>query len=200
LKNYRRYLIIFSAPVVIFLISYLALALYIGNKAEEDTKMKADALLVLGARSYIDGKYNPCLEARVEHAVDLYKANYAHKLIVSGGNDHEDNANEAETMKKIAVEKGVKPNDILMEKTATSTYENFTHSQSILTNNKLKSVIVVTEPFHMARSILIAEKLNYNFTVSQAADSPCWKPQKYMTKYFLKEPIAIMLYKLQNKL
>lgn len=184
----------------VFVLAYLLFAVYIGEQAENDTKFPSDIILVLGARSYIDGKYNPCLEARVTHAVELYKNHYAAKIIVSGGNDKEDNANEAETMKKIAIEKGVKPEDILLEKKATSTYENFLLSQNILKKNNLHSVIVVTEPFHIARASMIAYKLGYNFTLSPAENSPCWLPNKYFTKYFLKEPLAIMAYKIQNRL
>lgn len=181
-------------------IVFSVLAIYIANKAELSTAVKSDVILVLGARSYINGNYNPCLEARVDHAVKLYKDSYASKLLVSGGNDVEDNINEAETMKKIAIEKGVKKEDIFLEKSASSTYENFVLSGELMKKNGLKSVIVVTEPFHIARASLIADKLNFNYSVSPANDNSCWLPTKYLTKYFLKEPLAIILYKIQNKL
>lgn len=201
MKNYKRYLFFISSVLIIILVlAYLSIALYIAKQAERDTKLKADAILVLGARSYIEGKYNPCLKARVEHAVALYKAAYAPKIIMSGGNDREDDANEADTMEKIAIEKGIPSTDILEEKSATSTYENFSLSSDILKENNLNSVIVVTEPFHVARAALVAQKLGYNFSVSPAKNSPCWLPNKYLNKYFLKEPFAIAMYKLQNKL
>lgn len=169
-------------------------------QAIRDTALKADAILVLGAKSYINGKYNPCLQARVKHAVDLYKAHYAPKILMTGGKDKEDNVNEAETMKKIAVEEGVAPKDILLEKKASSTYENFLYSEQLLDQNRLKSVIIVTEPFHITRSSLVAQKLKYNFSVSPAINSPCWSPNHYLTKYFLKEPLALILYKIENKI
>lgn len=182
------------------IILYISLAIYIGTQAEKDSKSRSDAILVLGARSYIEGKYNPCLKARVEHAVDLYKSKYASKILMTGGNDIEDNVNEAETMKKIAVESGVNSKDILLEKQATSTYENLTFSQDILRKNGLKSVKIVTEPFHVARTELVAEKLGLNFSISPISTSPCWLPWKYFSRYFLKEPFAVILYKIQNKL
>jgi uncharacterized SAM-binding protein YcdF (DUF218 family) len=189
-----------STILIVSIIIYLSLAFVVGNRAEIDTKKRSDVILILGARSYIDKKYNPCLEARVAHAVDLYKQGYASKIIVSGGNDIEDNVNEAETMKEIAIEKGVKTSDVLMEKSATSTYENFLFSQEIITTNKLKSVIIVTEPFHMPRASLIADKLQYTYTISPTRESSCWQADKYFSKYFLKESLAILQYKLQNKL
>ncbi|MBU3979169.1 YdcF family protein [Patescibacteria group bacterium] len=196
----KKYIIWIILCFSIFLSIYLLLALYIGINAEHDTKSKSDAILVLGARSYIDGKYNPCLKARVEHAVELYKSKYASKILMTGGNDTEDNVNEAEIMRKIAVESGVSSKDILLEKRATSTYENLTFSQAIFKKYGLKSVKIITEPFHAARAALVADKLGMKHTLSPASTSPCWLPWKYFSGYFLKEPFAIIMYKLQNKL
>jgi uncharacterized SAM-binding protein YcdF (DUF218 family) len=200
LRNFRPLFLLLSSVLIILVFIYLSLAIYVANHAEKDTTSKADTILVLGARSYINGAYNPCLEARVDHAADLYKAKYASKIIVSGGNDREDNVNEAQTMKKIAQEHGVPNSAILLENAATSTYENVVNSQKILSKNHLKTVIIVTEPFHMARASLVADKLGLIYTQSPASISPCWVANKYFSKYFLKEPVAIMIYKLQNKL
>ena len=197
----KKYLLTsFFIIVCIFIIVYTSLALYVANSASKDTKKHADAILVLGAGSYINGSYNPCLVARVTHAVDLYKANYASKIVMSGGYDVEEKATESLTMKKIAIEQGVSPKDILLESSSTSTYENFAYTAKVLSAAHLKSIIIVTEPYHEARAGLIATKQKYVFTQSPATNSPCWLPNKYVSKYFLKEPIAIMLYKLQNKL
>jgi vancomycin permeability regulator SanA len=186
------------AVLLLILTFYSSLAVNVARQATLDTKQKSDVILVLGARSYISGSYNPCLEARVKHAVELYKDQYAPMLLVSGGNDKEDNANEAETMKKIAIENGVEPRDIVLEKSASSTYENFLFAKKKLPENS--SVIVVSEPFHMTRASLVARKLQYRYTLSPASFSPCWQPAKYTTKYFLKEPFALMQYWIQGKI
>lgn len=64
----------------------------------------------------------------------------------------------------------------------------------------LNSIIIVTEPFHTARAALVAKKLGLKYTISPASISPCWQPWKYFSSYFLKEPFAIILYKIENKL
>jgi uncharacterized SAM-binding protein YcdF (DUF218 family) len=185
--------------VIVFNI-YLGLALYVGKAANIDTKKKSDVILVLGAKSYHGNGYNPCMVARVNHAVELYKGKYAPVMLLSGGNDVEDNVNEAETMAKLAEKAGVNKKAILLEKVSTSTYENFLNSKKILQEKHLRSVIIVTEPFHVARAALVAEKLGIKYTVSPAVNSPCWQQGKYLTKYFLKEPVAIVGYKIENKL
>lgn len=113
----KKFLIILSIIATSVLLLYAALLIYIGNKAEQDTKVKSDIILVLGGTvtsgTFCFGPicqqigfvpnphYNPCVVARVNQAVSLYKNGYAPKILMSGGNDKEDNANEAETMKKI---------------------------------------------------------------------------------------------------
>lgn len=186
--------------VVLFGGIYLSTALYVAKTTELDNKTHSDVILVLGAKAYRDNRYNPCLVSRVQHAVNLYKAKYASKLLFSGGVDKEDNISEANTMKKIAMSLGVPTNDILLESASTSTYENFLFAQKILQSNHLRSVIIVTEAFHSPRAALIAKKLNMNFTVSPVTTSVCWLPRKYFSGYFLKEPLAIMVYKIKNKL
>jgi uncharacterized SAM-binding protein YcdF (DUF218 family) len=185
---------------IFFLGIYLFLLFYVGQTANTDPKAKADAILVLGAKSYHGSSYNPCLVSRVAHAVDLYNADYAPKILFSGGTDKEDQVNEAETMQKIASDSGVPENNILLETKSTSTYENLLFSQKVLQSNNLNSIIIVTEPFHVARTALVAKKIGLNFSVSPASDSPCWTKWKYLSRYFLKEPFAILWYKIQNKL
>ncbi len=182
------------------LIIYSLLALYLVNQAENDEKKQADVILVLGAKAYRNNSYNPCLVARVQHAVNLYKDKYAPKLLFSGGTDFEDGTNEAQTMEQIASSLGVPPKDILLETSSTSTYENLLYSKKILQNKNFKSIILVTEPFHSPRARLVAKHLKLNVFTPPAIKSKCWLEKKYFSKYFLKEPLAIMYYKITKKL
>jgi len=204
--------------VLCVLLLFVSLLLYIGNKAQQNTKVKSDVIMVLGGNAYSGGvcygpickqkgfviqrRLNPCLVARVDHAVTLYKSHYAPKILMSGGNDKEDNTNEAETMKKIATDAGVPPAAILMENKSTSTYENFAFSQKILTENKLHSVIIVTDPYHNARAGLVASKLQYQYSLSADVESPCWEQDKnnFTNRDSVREVWALIGYKLLNKI
>ena len=182
------------------LVIYSFLAVYVSKTAENDEKKRADVILVLGTKAYRDGTYNPCLVARVKHAVDLYKAHYAPKLLFSGGTDKEDGINEAQTVKELALSLGVPANDILLEPASTSTYENLLLSKPLLQANQMKTIILVTEAFHAPRAILVAQKFGLDAVSSPAIDSICWTKNKYLSRYFLKEPLAIMFYKMKNRL
>lgn len=115
---------------------------------------------------------------------------------MSGGTDKEDNINEAETMKKIAIQAGVLGADILIEKESTSTYENLALSQKILNKAGLHSIIIVTDPYTNARAELVAEKLHYNYSLSPAINTPCSHP----SEYFFREPLAIIVYILSGNI
>jgi uncharacterized SAM-binding protein YcdF (DUF218 family) len=180
--------------VILFVGVYGVVATYIGMNVYKDNKVKSDAIIVLGAKAKYNGKDSPCLVSRINHGISLYKQGYAPILIVSGGNE------EAATMKKIALQSGVKSSDILEENQSTSTYENFAYSKDVLTQKNINSLIVITEPFHSPRASLISDKLDISHTVSPATDSPCWTKWKFLSRYFLREPFVVILYKLEGKL
>ncbi|AUH72056.1 YdcF family protein [Legionella sainthelensi] len=179
---------------------YFSLALYIIKNAENDEKKYADVILVLGTKAYHDDQYNPCLVARVQHAVALYKTNYAPKLLFSGGNDGKDGTNEAQAMKEMALYLGVSEEDILLEPASTSTYENLLFSEKILTAKQFNSILLVTEPFHLPRAMLVAQKIGLHVSSSPAIESLCWQKNRYFSRHFLREPLAIIYYKIKNQL
>ncbi|MFA9288451.1 MAG: YdcF family protein [Weeksellaceae bacterium] len=214
MKKVLLLLAVLGLATVLLLVSLL---LFIKNKAHEDTKVKSDVIMVLGGRvmSGMDCfgpiceqikfvpklRYNPCVLSRVDQAVLLYKEGYAPKILMSGGTD-EDNYNEAEIMKKMAMEAGVPEQDILLETKSTSTYENFVLSRKVITDADLDSVIVVSEPYHMARAGLVASKLDYDYTLSPAINSTCWDKDNFLGNWnFVKgELLALIGYKILNKI
>lgn len=186
--------------IILACMVYLALALYVAVLAATNTAVASDAIIVLGARSYLRGEYNPCLAERVKQGVKLYTSDYADTLIMAGGKDNEDGSIEAEVMKNIATEQGVIPEDIVLEPNSTSTYENLLYSKQLMDAHRLRSAIIVTAPYHVARATLVARKLKMQYSVSPAVDTPCWTQNKYLSRNFLSEPIAIVAYFLQGKL
>lgn len=213
----KRFLMAFSIIAIVAFLLYSALLVFIYREANRDTKVKSDSILVLGGKA-ISGTscfgpicqkigfvpkphYNPCLVARVDHAVALYKDQYAPKIIMTGGTD-EDGVNEAEIMKKIALKAGVPEADIVMEKESTSTYENFAFSKKIMNEAGFQTVIIVTEPYHIARAELVASKLHYTYSVSPAKESPCWDQNSFFANlnFLKKEALALIGYKLLNKI
>lgn len=184
------------------LCSYMFAYLLIAIHATYDSARTSDVIMILGEESYWGEAYNPCLVARVNHGVALYKQGYAPKLLMSGGYDeNKPQHNEAETMKKIAIARGVPEKDILLEKRSTSTYENMIFSRPILQEHQLSSILLVTAPFHSPRAAWTAAKqLDQPVAVSPSLINPCWQQHTYLSRYMLREPVALIYYVLHGRL
>ena len=179
---------------------YTLFALYIFSLRNLQAGETTDTAIVLGARSYIHGQYNPCLVSRVEAAISLLHDGKVRNLLFSGGTDKEDNKNEAEVMKKMAIERGIGEEKILLEKASTSTYENLLYAQALVKEHNIPSITIVTESFHMARVRLVAKSLGINAEYEAVQNSPCWNIKKPLSLNFLKEPVLIIYYLLTGKI
>lgn len=81
------------------------------SRLDADTVRPADAAVVLSTRAYEGGRLNPCLVARVEAAVELYRAGKVKKLVMTGGVSR-DLQSSAGNMQMIAEKMGVSKADI----------------------------------------------------------------------------------------
>ena len=132
---------------------------YIVDKIVDENNLNKgyDAILVLGA-GLRNGKPSPILKDRLDMAYKLYENGYSRKIIVSG--DHgKKYYDEVNVMKNYLLDKGIESNDIFMDHAGFSTYDSVYRAKEIfLTNN----IIIVTQQFHLYRSLYIAEKLELN--------------------------------------
>ena len=214
----RKLFVVLVALLVVVVASYAFVLALIAQKSTVDTKVKSDVIMVLGGHVFSGtsctgpicdkpgfvkvSRPNPCVVGRVAQAVSLYKEGYAPKILMSGGDDEEIHANEAETMKKWAVEADVPEEHILTETKSTSTYENFVLSKKIFEGAQLYSVLVVTEPYHIARAGFVATKLGYTYSVSPAVNKECWNSDYFFAnwKFVKRESLALIGYKLSGKI
>ncbi len=207
----KKILTTLSIVVAVFLLAYGALVIYVYQTAKQDTKVKSDAIVVLGEaamggtscfgprclQSLMSAPhYNTCLESRINYAVSLYKKHYASKIVMSGGTDKSDNVNEAEIMKTIAMKDGIPASDIFLENESTSTYQNLAFSQKVLDKAGLHSAIIVTDPPTNARAGLVASKLHYTYSLSPDTNTTC----SHLSDDIIREPLAIIYYFLSGKI
>ena len=187
------YLLVLTATFL-----YLSLLIIIGTNAYDllahPPTQQSDMALILGNRAYLNGAPNPCLTGRVDEGLLLYKQGLLPQLSMSGGRDHEDNRIEAQVMEAYARSKDFKE-DILIESHSSSTLENLKFSQATIQAAGVKSVIIVSEPYHMWRvkQLVEAGHLGQNFNVNYAAaPSQCWVRWGMAFKGALREPLAII--------
>lgn len=115
----------------------------------------ADCILVLGCSVRADGTPSAMLQDRVETGIRLYKQGVADKILMSG--DHgQDDYNEVQVMKDMAVAAGVPAEDVFMDHAGFSTYESVYRAKEIFQADK---IVIVTQKYHLYRGIYTAEEL-----------------------------------------
>src|SRR5207247_5306056 len=115
-----------------------------------DYRRPADAAVVLGARVYADGRPSDALADRVRTACQLYREGLARKLLFSGG-PGEGLIHETEGMKQMALQLGVKPQDILVDEAGLNTQATVGNTSSICARMHLSRILVVSHFYHLPR-------------------------------------------------
>lgn len=156
-KTIKITAIILSAVLLPFLI--IAAQIYFYDEAKEN--QTADAAIVLGAAVWTD-KPSPVFRERINHAVNLYKQKRVKKIIFTGGQGNSNEKTEARIAQIYAVDEGIPKEDILIENKSRTTFENLEFSKEIIDRENIKSVLIVTDPLHMKRSMAMADFLEIN--------------------------------------
>ena len=171
----------------------IAAVLLAGNR---DSAQKADAIVVLGAAQYA-GRPSPVLEARLDHAIRLYRRGIAPRLIVTGGKANGDITSEAETSARYARNHGVPASAIILEDESRSTTEQMHSVARIARTRQYTSVVLVSDRFHMLRLLLTAWKLGLVAHGSPTRSSPISLTDGAGIRYVLAEsfkaPMAFLL-------
>ena len=123
---------------------------------EEAAKIQdADCILVLGCQVRNNGVPSAMLEDRLRRSVELYDLGAAPKLLMSGDHGRE-NYDEVGAMRQYAMDNGVPSEDIFMDHAGFSTYESMYRARDVF---QAKKIIIVTQQYHLYRSIYAAEAL-----------------------------------------
>lgn len=148
-----------KALIIIMIIAlsysfYVARSIYLyGNISEY---VKVDAVIVLGAAIW-DDKPSPVFEERIKHGIWLYKNGYASKIIFTGGKAKNKRYSESRVAMNYALENQIPKKDILIEEKSKITEENIFYAEQIVENNEFSKVIIVSDPLHMKRAMLMAK-------------------------------------------
>lgn len=147
---------------------------------------KTDAIIVMSAGVIQNGP-NEVTKARIDKAIELYRKNIAKTIIMAGG-DLSDKIDTPLTMKKYAVKMGIPESDIKVSYSGNSTYSIL---KKVANDYKLNSAFIVTQKYHLYRSIYIANKFGidaYGYEAENAGTSFMTKAKEILirTKDFVK--------------
>lgn len=121
-----------------------------------DEKCEVDAAIVLGAATY-NGEVSPVYRERLNHSIVLYEQGYIKKVIVTGGRGAKNEQSDAYAAKQYMIRQGIPEDDILLEEESSITQENLENSKALMDENGYHEAIIVSDPLHMKRAMLLAE-------------------------------------------
>ncbi len=191
---------VITISIIILLI--IAYPIVFQNMAEflniKDKLERSDIILVLAGDS--NGE-------RVSQAVELYKAGWAPKILMSGG-PAVWHLTYAKNMRAQATSLGVPENDVVLQDRSKSTLEDIKFSYEEIKSLGSKKVILVTSPYHIRRASLVANKYFKKGgikVIAYPAQKSVFNPKKWWTRhedtqFVVWEYVATLEYLLKGEL
>lgn len=167
-----------------FLLRSTVKAFYDGRSFDASTAPARPVAIVFGAAVYGD-RLSSVLRDRVETAIALYHSGVVDRIVVSGGTD---NAfyNEPDAMRAYAIERGVPAEAIIPDYEGNRTYDTCYRARHTL---DIESAILVTQAFHLPRSLLTCSWLGID-AIGAVADQ---RPYRAAQWYEVRETAATVV-------
>lgn len=155
IKDYiskRRVLIVLLIGAGLFFLPQIFLTLHFKNKIYSNLSdiPQKDFAIVFGAAVQPDFSLSDVARERIAAAVLLYRHGKVKKLFISGDNRHH---REVESIARFAVEQGVPEKDLMLDRLGIDTGDSCRNFKSV--NDE---AILVTQRFHLPRSLLMCEQ------------------------------------------
>lgn len=141
---------------IVLILYIISIAISIWNYGEKDEKQSADVAIVLGAATS-NGEVTPVFQERINHGIWLYENGFVKTLIFTGGIGEGNEKSDAWVAKQYAIEQGIPESVILLEEQSTITQENIENAKKIMDDNCYDTAIIVSDPLHMKRAMLMAD-------------------------------------------
>lgn len=187
--KWKRFVTIFAVVAVI--IFALDLGTVIGfSLVHPAVPQKVDAVIVLGAKVG-----TPALKYRTLTGLAYYQEGKTNTLVLSGGQGSNEPESEAQAMSEVVKQQitkthGTMPH-LILETKSTDTFQNLGNSHALIP--RAKSVVVVSDGYHLARSVAIAKHVGFR-TIYWNSPKPSYYKDLDLAHYYIREAIAIIVY------
>lgn len=187
---------VIGALVALTTAAWLAMVVAVVVVGARDEAAPATAIVVLGAAQY-EGHPSPVLRARLDHALELYRRALAPVIIVTGGMGAGDTTSEAQVSRRYLLEHDVPDSAVVMETHGLTTSQSIHAVSAIVSALPGRTVILVSDPFHMLRLSILARALGLIPLTSPTRTSPISNRASARWKYVftesLKAPAAYVI-------
>jgi vancomycin permeability regulator SanA len=141
---------------LLFLVALVPAVLIVWDGLHDEMG-RADVAVVLGNKVELDGTPSARLKARLDCAARLFKGGWFPAIIVSGGTGIE-GFDEAAVMKRYLVDSGIPAAAIVEDNQGLTTFATAANTARILGERNGDSVLVVSQYFHISRSVLAMQR------------------------------------------
>lgn len=163
MRRLRNFALLALAIPVLFVLGTLT---DVWQTSKRDQRSKADAIVVMGAAQY-DGVPSPLFKNRLDHAQSLYTDRVAPLIVVLGGKQTGDRFTEAEAGAAY-LEERLPANRVTGVKGGSTTLDSLRRFTGLAEERKIKRIVIVSDPMHLARAEEMAEDFGFKATVSRA--------------------------------
>ena len=153
-----------------------------------------DAIVVLGAAQY-DGVPSPVFQGRLDHAALLWHQGRADIVFTVGSKQPGDRHTEAEAGRAYLIDQGVPPDRIVAVEVGHTTYQSLPAVAREMQDRQLSSAFLVSDPWHNARIVAMADDLGVEGHAS-ATWSSADASQESRARAYLRETFAYLYYRL----
>lgn len=160
-QRVKRFLKFLPWGIALVILALAAVRFFMLSATEDyivasiDDAPAADVALILGASVYSSGELTSVFRARVEKALEVYRAGKVGNILVSGDNSTPWH-NEVQPVRKYLLQKGVPEGDIYLDYAGFDTYSSMYRARDVF---GVRSMIVTTQTFHLPRALFLARRL-----------------------------------------
>lgn len=147
-----------------------------------------DAIVVLGAPLGPRGALSPIVLERVAAAAALWHAGGGRLVVATGGVTRGAPRAEADAMAEVLGELGVP--GVIVERSSRTTVDNARLTRPVLEAHGVRSLWLVTQPFHGRRSARLFRSAGFDAHVWHIADSVQYRDRRRAVRWLVREYAA----------
>lgn len=158
-------------PALVVALAYGVSFAWVLVSSRQDQRRPVGAIVVLGAAQY-NGRPSPVLEARLQHALALFREGLAPVMVVTGGIGRGDRESEATVAHRWLLAQGVAPEAVVVRPEGSTTAASIAALAHWAEDEGITDVLLVSDPFHTARLRREARHVGLHGWTSPTRTSP----------------------------
>lgn len=190
-RPYAKYFLFF------ILLWFVYNAISIRFYSKEFYESESDIAIVLGAGTANGNLSNVYLE-RVSHAIHLLEEGKVKKILFTGGYGEGQAISDSKCAEIYALQQGIPKSKILIEEKSTYTFENLIESKKLMLAHGFSSALLVSDPYHMKRSMEMCKKIGVN-ALPSPTPTTMYRSRKTKFSFLMKEVINYCFYQIYGR-